>query len=135
MENNGIFLEETLKNTLEEIAGLDGRVCPVADIQHSEGPLVVFEQKDESEENAMDALTGLITAVFRIHVVHSTYERMRLLSEQVKCAAQAMRQSDHGMLYVEEVTVQLATPDLYELRVDQFRRSYQVTIQYQIKED
>ena len=114
---------------------LPGRVCPVADIQHSEGPLAVYEQKEESEENAIDGLTGLATAVFLVHVIHSTYERMRLLSEQVKCAVQTMRQSTHGALYIEEVTVNLATPDLYELRVDQFRRSYQVTIQYQIKED
>lgn len=135
MENNGILLEDALKNALETVTGLVGRVCPVADIQHSAGPLAVYEQRDESEENAMDALTGLITAVFHIHVIHSTYERMRLLSEQVKHAVQTMRQSTKGLLQIEEVTVKLASRDLYELKVQQFRRAYEVTFQYQIKED
>ena len=135
MDNSGILLEETLKIALETVPKLPGRVFPVADIQHSEGPIAVYEQKEESEDNAMDGLTGLVTAVFLIHVIHSTYERMRLLSEQVKSAVQTMRQSTHSTLHIEEVTVNLASPDIYELRVEQFRRSYQVTFQYQIKED
>ena len=135
MENSEIFVEEALKNVLESGPGLTDRVCPVADILHSEGPLAVYEQKEEAEENAMDGLTGLATAVFTVHVLHNTYERMRLLSEQVKRAVQTLRQSTYGSLCIEETTVKLATPDIYELRVDHFRRSYQVTIQYQIKED
>lgn len=135
MEDNGLLLEETLKIALEAVGGLKDRVCPVADIRHSAGPLAVYEQKEESEENAIDALTGLMTAVFRIHVIHSTYERMRLLSEQVKRTVQTMRQSTQGSFYIEEVTIKLASQDLYELRVQQFRRTYEVTFQYQIKED
>ena len=136
MENSENFVDEALKKALESVPDLLGRVCPVADIRHSEGPLAVYEQKAESEENAMDGLTGLATAVFLVHVIHNTYERMRLLSEQAKRAVKTLRQSTHNSLHIEEVTVSLATPDIYELRVDQFRRSYQITIQYQsFKED
>ena len=127
-------LEETLVAALEAVEGLSGRVCPIQDIQKSSGPLAMFEQQGEAEENAIDGLTGLCSAEYKIHVLHGTYEKMRLLAEQIKKAVYSLRQSTKDSLYIEEVTVTLASPDIYEDRVRLFRRTYKVTIQYQIKE-
>ena len=135
MEEKGLLLEETLKAALTAVEGLSGRVCPVVDIQKNTGPLAVYEQQDESQEYAIDGLSGLWAAVFRVHVIHGTYQKMRLLAEQVKGAIQALRQSTAGGLRIEEVSLKLASPDLYESHIQQYRRTYQVTIQYQIKED
>ena len=132
---NGLLLEEALVTALQAVDGLSGRVCPVQDIQKSSGPLAVFNQLEETEENAIDGLTGMATAVYEIHVLHGTYEKMRLLSERIKRTIQALRQYAEGSLYIEEVTVALASKDIYEDRVQLFRRTYKVTIQYQIKED
>lgn len=132
---NGLLLEETLVAALQAIDGLSGRVCPIQDIQKSSGPLAVFDQQDESQENAIDGPTGMSTAVYKIHALHGTYEKMRLLAEQIKTTIQALRQYAEGSLYIEEVTITLASPDIYEDRVQLFRRTYKVTIQYQIKED
>ena len=132
---NGLLLEETLVTALQVVDGLSGRVCPVQDIQKSSGPLAVFNQLEETEENAIDGLTGMATAVYEIYVLHGTYEKMRLLSERIKRTIQALRQYAEGSLYIEEVTVALASRDIYEDRVQLFRRTYKVTIQYQIKED
>ena len=128
-------LEETLVAALETVDSLSGRVCPIQDIQKSTGPLAVFEQQGEAEDNAIDGLTGLCSAEYKIHAMHGTYEKMRLLAEQIKKAIQALRQCFRDSLYIEEVTVALASPDIYEDRVQLFRRTYKVTIQYQIKED
>lgn len=128
-------LEETLVAALQAVEGLSGRVCPIQDIQKSTGPLVVFEQLGEAEDNAIDGLTGLCSAEYQIHALHGTYEKMRLLAEQIKKAIQALRQYVEGPLYIEEVAVAMATPDIYEDRVQLFRRTYKVTILYQIKED
>lgn len=132
---NGLLLEETLVAALQAVAGLSGRVCPVQDIQKSAGPLAVFEQQNETEEAAIDGMTGMSTAVYEIHVLHGTYEKMRLLAEQIKSKIKALRQYAEGSLYIEEVAVALASRDIYEDRVQLFRRTYKVTIQYQIKED
>lgn len=132
---NGLLLEKTLVAALQTVEGLSGRVCPIQDIQKSSGPLAVFGQQDESEENAIDGLTGMSTAVYEIHALHGTYQKMRLLAEQIKNTIQALRQHAEGSLYIEEVTVALASRDIYEDRVQMFRRTYKVTIQYQIKED
>ena len=132
---NGLLLEETLVASLQAIDGLSGRVCPIQDIQKSSGPLAVFDQQDETEDTAIDGLTGMNTAVYEIHAMHGTYEKMRLLAEQIKNTIQALRQYAEGSLYIEEVSVKLASRDIYEDRVQLFRRTYKVTIQYQIKED
>lgn len=132
---NGLLLENTLVAALQTVDGLSGRVCPIQDIRKSDGPLAVFNQQEESEEMAMDGLTGLETAVYIIHAMHSTYEKMRLLAEQIKNTIQALRQHAEGSLFIEDVAVALASRDIYEDRVQLFRRSYKVTIQYQIKED
>lgn len=128
-------LEETLVAVLNAVDGLSGRVCPIQDIQKSSGPLAVFEQQGESEDNAIDGLTGLCSAEYKIHALHGTYEKMRLLAEQIKKTIYSLRQSAKDSLFIEEVTVTLATPDIYEDRVRLFRRTYKVTIQYQFKED
>lgn len=135
MENNGILLEETLVAALESVDGLSDRVCPVEDIQKSTGPLVVYEQQTEEEADSIDGSAGLFTAVFKLHVFHGTYKKMRLLAEQVKSAVKSLRQSANGALYVEEVKVTMAHPDVLENRVQLFRRAYNVTIQYQFRED
>ena len=84
---------------------------------------------------AMDGLTGLETAVYIVHAMHGTYEKMRLLAEQIKNTIQVLRQHAEGSLFIEDVAIALASRDIYEDRVQLFRRSYKVTIQYQIKED
>ena len=128
-------LEEALVAALEAVDGLAGRVCPIQDIQKSTGPLAVFEQQGEAEDNAIDGLTGLCSAEYEIHAMHGTYEKMRLLAEKIKRAALSLRQKSEEPLHVEEVTVALASPDIYEDRVQLFRRTYKITIQYQIKEE
>lgn len=130
-----LLLEETLVAALEAVEGLSDRVCPIMDIQKSTGPLAIFEQQDESEENAIDGLTGLCTAVYMVHAMHGTYTKMRLLSEQIKNAMQNMRRHMDASLCIEDVTISLASPDIYEDRVRLFRRTYKVTIHYQLKEE
>ena len=130
-----LLLEETLVAALEAVEGLSDRVCPILDIQKSMGPLAVFEQQDESEEKTIDGLTGLCVAVYTVHAMHNTYTKMRLLAERIKKTIQSLRQCTKGSLYIEDVTVNMASPDLYEDRVRLFRRTYKVTIHYQIKEE
>lgn len=130
-----LLLEETFVAALEAVDGLSGRVCPIQDIQKSTGPLAVFEQQDESEDDAIDGLTGLCIAVYKVHAMHNTYTKMRLLAERIKKTIQSLRQCMKDSLYIEDVTVNMASPDLYEDRVRLFRRTYKVTIHYQIKEE
>lgn len=130
-----LLLEETLVAALKAVEGLSDRVCPILDIQKSTGPLAVFEQQDESEENAIDGLTGLCTAVYLVHAMHGTYTKMRLLAEQIKHAIQTMRRYADVSLCIEDVAITMASPDIYEDRVRLFRRTYKITIHYQIKEE
>lgn len=130
-----MLLEEVLVAVLEAVDGLHDRVCPIEDIQKSTGPLAVYEQQSEQEEACIDGAAGLLTASFKIHVFHGTYQKMRLLAEKVKEKIKSLRQRTEGIFCIEEVTVTMAHPDLQENRVQLFRRAYLVTIQYQIKED
>ena len=130
-----MLLEEVLVAALEAVDGLRDRVCPIEDIQKSTGPLAVYEQQSEQEETCIDGAAGLLTASFKIHIFHTTYQKMRLLAEQVKKAIKSLRQRTEGIFCIEEVTAIMAHPDLQEDSVQLFRRAYSVTIQYQIKED
>ena len=130
-----LLLEETLVAALEAVEDLSDRVCPILDIQKSTGPLAIFEQQGESEDDAIDGLTGLYTAVYLVHVMHGTYIKMRLLGERIKNAIKNMRHYADASLCIEDVTINMASPDIYEDRVRLFRRTYKVTIHYQIKEE
>lgn len=135
MENNGILLEETIVRALELTTGLKGRVCPVVDIRKSNGPLVVYDQKIETEEQELNGDSGLQTAAFQIHVLHGSFRSMRLLSESVKSTLKSLRGSHNGPLHIEAAIVELAAPDILETAVQLFRRTYNVTFYYQIKEE
>lgn len=135
MEENGIALEIAMVAALEKIDGLSGRVCPVIDIQKSTGPLVVYDQRRETEEQDIAGPNGLMYAEFQIHVLHNTYMNMRLLCEKAKDKLQALQGLQATPLLIETVEVELATPDLFEGKVELFRRTYNVKFNYQIKEE
>lgn len=135
MEHNGIVLEEALVAALEAVEGLKGRVCPIVDIQKSTGPLAVYDQRTENNQQTLIGRTELVTAGFQIHVLHGTYFKMRQLAEQVKEAIYGLCGYNTAPLLIEAVTVELATPDIMETKVSMFRRTYNVTFQYQIKEE
>lgn len=135
MEHNGTALEAALVAAVEALDGLKDRVCPVIDIQKSTGPLVVYDQRQESDERDISGGTGLLEAVFQIHVLHSTYLKMRTLSENVKDTLNGMSGREEAPLLIEAVIVELATPDIMEMKVQLFRRTYNVRFLYQIKED
>lgn len=133
--NNGIALEEIMVAALEALDGLKDRVCPVVDIQKSTGPLVVYDQKSETEEQQLAGASGLMSAAFQIHVMHNTYKRMRQFSECTKSALKRLQGVTRGPLHIEAATVELATPDILETRVQLFRRTYNVMFLYQFKEE
>lgn len=135
MDTNGILLEETMVAALEALEGMPDRVCPVIDIQKSAGPLVVYDQLKEKTEQHLTGDTNLLYAVFQLHVLHNTYKKMRLLSETVKTAIIGLRGRNAPPLRIEAVNVELATPDILESKVQMFRRTYNVTFYYQIKEE
>lgn len=135
MEVNGIALEETMVATLEALDGLKERVCPVIDIQKSTGPLVVYDQQKENSDKSLLGNTGLITAAYQIHVLHNTYLKMRQLCESVKTALENLQGFYHSPLLIESVAVELGTPDIRESKVNLYRRTCDVTFQYQFKEE
>lgn len=135
MEHNGIALEQTMVAAMEAVEGLRERVCPVEDIQKSTGPLVVYDQREESDAKMLSGSTGLMTAAYQVHVLHNTYLKMRQLSEQIKDALNALQGFHESPLLIETVNIELGSPDIRENRVQLFRRTYNVTFQYQIKEE
>lgn len=135
MKHKGLLLEQTLVSALAALPGLEYRVCPVLDIQQSTGPLVVFDQKTETQEQTLTGDTSLEAASYQIHVLQGSYQSMRLLAEQVRATLKALQGYVQGQLLIEAVHVELASPDLYEGKVKLFRRTYEITIHYQIKEE
>ena len=135
MNDQDIILETRIVAALEALEGMRSRVCPVVDIKKSTGPLCVFEQRQDEDEQMLSGDAGLLTAVYQIHVLHNTYMQMRLLAGSVKQALKALQGYRGGSLTIESVTVQLGSPDILENKVQLFRRTYNVTIFYQIKEE
>lgn len=134
MENE-ILLEETMVAALEALDGMSKRVCPVVDIKKSTGPLVVYDQRSETGEQELEGDTELLTAAFQIHVLHGTYRQMRQLCGIVKGALKGLRGTKSAALHIEALTLEQATPDILEEKVGLFRRTYNVTFFYQIKEE
>ena len=130
--NDVLDLEEILVAAIESIDGLKDRVCPVVDIQKNTGPLVVYDQRTDTGEWSISGDTGLLTAVFEVHCLHSTYKKMRLLAAAVKGKLKGMHGNDSPLL-IEDVRVEQTVPDILETKVQLYRRTYNLTIHYQIQ--
>lgn len=130
-----IVLEETMVAALEACEGLKGRVCPVVDIKNSSGPLVIYDQRTETGEQELEGDTELKSAMFQIHVLHGTYRQMRLLCGIVKGALKKLKGTKYEALTIEALSVEQGTPDILEEKVGLFRKTYNVTFFYQIKEE
>ena len=133
--DNGIAMEAAMVAALEAVKGLEGRVDPVVNIRLSAGPLVVYDQRQESTERCIEGITELMQSQVQLHVLHDSYMEMRLLAEKVKRAMQAMEGLKKAPLLVEAVEVEQSTPDIREEKVGLFRRTYTVNFYYQIKEE
>lgn len=125
-------IEDVLVDVIEGVDGLKDRVCPVVDIQKSTGPLVVYDQRKESEQRDISGDTGLISVEFEVHCLHTTYIKMRQLAHAAKEKIKGML-GNNSPLFIEAVQVEQITPDILESRVQLYRRTYNVTIQYQIR--
>lgn len=130
--NDALDMEEILVAAVERTEGLKGRVCPVVDIQKNTGPLVVYDQRTEREEWSMSGDTGLLTAEYEVHCLHSTYQKMRMLAEAVKGELKGLR-GGNSLLFIEDVRVEQSIQDIWEIKVQLFRRTYNVIIHYQIR--
>lgn len=135
MEHNGIALEQAMVEALEALEGMAGRVCPVVDTQKDTGPLAVYDQREEGDKKTLAGNTGLCAATYQVHVLHNTYFAMRKLAESIKAALEALQGYKNDVLLIEAVSVELGTPDIHEVKVQMFRRTYNVNFQYQIKEE
>lgn len=130
--NDALAMEDILVAAIESVEGLKDRVCPVVDIQKNTGPLVVYDQRTDAEERSISGDTGLLSAEYEVHCLHSTYKKMRLLAEAVKGKLKGM-QGDNSPLLIEAVRVEQTIPDILESKVQLFRRTYNVMIYYQIR--
>ena len=124
-------LEDILKAALESVDGLQGRACPVVEVNLSSGPLAVYERQTETGEDDLSGATGLLEENFEVHCLHSTYKKMRVLAASVKRQVQQLRDAS-GKLIIESVKVEQRIPDILESKVQLYRRTYNDKIQYQI---
>lgn len=135
MEHNGTALLETMAAALKGMEGMEDRVSPVIDILKSSGPLVVYDQTEETELGTLTKPTGLMTAQYQIYVLHNTYLEMRQLAEKTKITLEALQGHYCSPLLIETVSVELGSPDILETKVRLFRRTYNITFEYQFKEE
>ncbi len=122
-----------IKEALETIAGLAGQVYPLEALKNASDRFVFYAQQEESEEDALDGPTGLLSSAYEIHCVAKTYASLVSLSGAVRLALRALQGTTHGDLLIEQATVRQASPDLKEREVDLYRRMYVLRINYQME--
>ncbi len=124
-------IDELIPTVLERIAGLEHDVYPGEALKTAGERFVIYLQNTQSEEDALDGPTGLLSASFEVNAVAKTYAAMVVLAAQVQGALRSMQGKTYDNLLVERVTLR-ASPDLKETEVGLWRRLYMADIKYQI---
>lgn len=123
--------DQVIVAALEPIAGLAGKVFPLEGLKNAAAPFVFYLQQTEDEEEALDGLTGLLSASFEINCVARTYAGLIALAGAVRLALLALRGTAHDGLLIERATVRQTSPDLKEREVNLWRRMYILQLDYQ----
>ena len=139
--------------TLEGIQDLRDQIWPGEPKKNARPPFVFYLQTDDSEDAALDQLTGLQHAGYQLHVVAGDYRRLPILGGKIKAAVNslagrawpradsavcdlaivdnAVADTDSDGIFFEDVIIQQVSPDLFDNDVCLFRRVYQLDIDYQ----
>lgn len=123
--------EEIVKNTLESIDGLSGRVFPVEALKNAQPDFVFYKSASQDEEDALDGPTGLLKTEIEVHCVTASYGALVGLCQTVRRRLRGLTGTSHGGTFIERAVVQQATPDLRETEVILFRRAYALQLDYQ----
>ena len=109
-------------------------------------PFVFYIPQEDSEEKDLDGPNGLQTFSAQIHCVGGTHRGMELLAQRCRKAIREMpgcvystpeddtEEGLKGTVLIEDVDLQLASPDLYEAEVGLYRRIYIARLFYQTEE-
>ena len=139
--------------TLEGIQDLRDQIWPGEPKKNARPPFVFYLQTDDSEDAALDQLTGLRHTGYRLHVVAGDYRGLALIGGKIKAAIKDLvgrawvrsdgavcgeaianiseNDTDSDKIFFEDVTIQQVSPDLFDNDVCLFRRVYQLDIDYQ----
>ena len=139
--------------TLEGIQDLKDQIWPGQPRKNARPPFVFYMQTDDSEDEALDKLTGLQHTGYQLHVVAEDYRRLPILGGKIKAAVNSLAGrawpradsavcdlaivdnavADTGSdgIFFEDVIIQQVSPDLFDNDVCLFRRVYQLDIDYQ----
>ncbi len=139
--------------TLEGIQDLRDQIWPGEPKKNARPPFVFYLQTDDSEDAALDQLTGLQHAGYQLHVVAGDYYSLAIIGGKIKAAIKylvgyswvrsdgavcgeaivdnAVADTDSDGIFFEDVIIQQVSPDLFDNDVCLFRRVYQLDIDYQ----
>ena len=133
MEKEAKDLSEIIAQTLNSVDGLEDRVYPLEGLKNT-APFAFYFQTTEDEEDTLEGPTGLMEAVFEVHIVAKTYASLVWLALSAKTALQALQGTTHKGLLIERVTIRQASPDVKEMEVNLYRRPYRLQVNYQKEE-
>ena len=78
------MIEDALKDALQELDGLAGKVYKLAAPKSETAPFVVFGKHEDTELQDMDGGTGIWIGVFEVHLLAASYSELKGLEAKVK---------------------------------------------------
>ena len=125
-------IDSFVKNTLEGVSGLGpGHVAAVEQMTGVSSPFSAFSRQSWDEEKALDGFTGLQSAGFDLDIVAGSVAAVAVIEAMVISAFRAKQQTTADGLLIESVDIRQVSPDLREINIGQFRRAYDLQINFQ----
>ncbi len=123
--------EKLFSEALEQMERCPLKIYPFSALKNATAPFGFYRRSAESEENALDGHTGLMSADFELSIVTATYDQLSVYSRAARAVLLELTGTERDGLLIESVTVRLASPDLEETEVNLYRRIYLLHIDYQ----
>ena len=80
------MIEEILKDALQQVDGLSGKVYKLAAPKDATAPYAVFGKHDDTELQDLDGGTGFWTGNLELHLLAANYAALKALEQGVKRA-------------------------------------------------
>lgn len=132
--SEGIYvpgIEGVVRERLREIEMTSGQAYSAEALKNATPPFNFYRSRADDEEYCLDGYTGLLSADFDVHCVAITYAQIVALCGATRSALRGLQGETHNGLYIEQVIVKQASPDLKEKEVGLYRRMFSLQIKFQ----
>lgn len=131
MGKGGVDMIDTyIVTQLESITAITGKIFPVDAPESQKMPYVTYALENSDEKKSHEGYRGLFIDTFAFDIISKRADEVKTITKAIRDKLKSIEKTNIGV-YIQEVTIDSASPELKEYEIQAIRKILTVKISYQ----